>query len=102
MADLTVVYEAGVFRPVTPLAFAEGQRLQIRILDLATLPLPLMEALNPLILSGALTLPPRRVAGLLPEVIFSDDLNDQYESYGIDRPSQNLLSDSIIDDRGPW
>lgn len=54
MLDLTVVYEAGVFKPVAPLAFSEGQRLQIRILDLEILPLSLTEALNPLILSGAL------------------------------------------------
>jgi len=32
MTDLTVVYEAGWLKPITPLAFPEGQQLQIRIL----------------------------------------------------------------------
>ncbi len=31
MPDLTVVYEAGILRPTSPLTFSEGQTLQIRI-----------------------------------------------------------------------
>ena len=31
MPDLTVVYEAGILRPTSPLTFPEGQTLQIRI-----------------------------------------------------------------------
>jgi predicted DNA-binding antitoxin AbrB/MazE fold protein len=31
MPDLTVTYESGVLKPATPLAFPEGQTLQIRI-----------------------------------------------------------------------
>lgn len=31
MPDLTVVYEAGVFKPTTPITLPEGQTLQIRI-----------------------------------------------------------------------
>jgi predicted DNA-binding antitoxin AbrB/MazE fold protein len=31
MPDLTVVYEAGILRPTSPIAFPEGQTLQIRI-----------------------------------------------------------------------
>jgi predicted DNA-binding antitoxin AbrB/MazE fold protein len=31
MSDLTVVYEAGVFKPTTPITLPEGQTLQIRI-----------------------------------------------------------------------
>ncbi len=33
MPDLTVVYEAGILRPTSPLTFPEGETLQIRILD---------------------------------------------------------------------
>jgi len=33
MADLTVIYEAGILRPTTPLNLAEGQQIQIRILN---------------------------------------------------------------------
>ncbi|MCY7276541.1 MAG: DUF104 domain-containing protein [Phormidesmis sp. CAN_BIN44] len=33
MADLTVIYEAGILRPTTPLNLIEGQQIQIRILN---------------------------------------------------------------------
>ena len=38
MTDLTVIYEAGLLKPTTPLAFPEGQQLQIRILEPETKP----------------------------------------------------------------
>lgn len=41
MADLTVIYEAGILRPTTPLNLAEGQQIQIRILN-PDLPAPLI------------------------------------------------------------
>jgi predicted DNA-binding antitoxin AbrB/MazE fold protein len=31
MPDITVVYEAGILRPTSPIVFPEGQTLQIRI-----------------------------------------------------------------------
>ncbi|WP_068818197.1 antitoxin AF2212-like protein [Phormidesmis priestleyi] len=33
MADFTVIYEAGILRPTTPLNLTEGQQIQIRILN---------------------------------------------------------------------
>lgn len=55
MADLTVIYEAGVLRPTDPLTLREGQRLKIRILEIHPPPeLSLAEALAPLIASNAL------------------------------------------------
>ena len=43
MPDLTVTYESGVLKPATPLAFPEGQTLQIRILE-PTSPAPINQA----------------------------------------------------------
>lgn len=54
MADLTVIYEAGVLRPIDPLTLREGQRLKIRILEIHPPELSLAEALAPLIASNAL------------------------------------------------
>ena len=54
MADLTVIYEAGVLRPTAPLTLREGQRLKIRILEIHPPDLSLAEALAPLIASDAL------------------------------------------------
>lgn len=57
MADLTVIYEAGVLRPTDPLTLREGQRLKIRILEIHPPELSLAEALAPLIASNALVEP---------------------------------------------
>lgn len=57
MADLTVIYEAGVLRPTDPLTLREGQRLKIRILEIHPPELSLAEALAPLIASNALVDP---------------------------------------------
>jgi predicted DNA-binding antitoxin AbrB/MazE fold protein len=57
MADLTVIYEAGVLRPTDPLTLCEGQRLKIRILEIHPPELSLAEALAPLIASNALVDP---------------------------------------------
>ncbi len=54
MADLTVIYEAGVLRPTNPLTLREGQRLKIRILEIHSPDISLAEALAPLIASNAL------------------------------------------------
>ena len=42
--DFTVIYEAGILRPTSPIAFTEGQELHIRILDPEATP---QSALNP-------------------------------------------------------
>lgn len=57
MADLTVIYEAGVLRPKDPLTLREGQCLKIRILEIHPPELSLAEALAPLIASNALVEP---------------------------------------------
>ncbi len=57
MADLTVIYEAGVLRPTDPLTLREGQRLKIRILEIHPPELSLAEALAPLMASNALVDP---------------------------------------------
>jgi predicted DNA-binding antitoxin AbrB/MazE fold protein len=57
MADLTVIYEAGVLRPTNPLTLREGQRLKIRILEIHSPDISLAEALAPLIASNALIEP---------------------------------------------
>ena len=111
MPDLTVVYEAGILRPTSPIAFPEGQTLQIRILaPEETQALRLEKALQPLILSGALTLPPQRhLTTPLPEIQLVPIPENERETYGINYTSQNpkipksqnLLSDAIIEDRGP-
>jgi predicted DNA-binding antitoxin AbrB/MazE fold protein len=100
MPDITVVYESGVFKPTTPLALPEGQTLQIRILP-ETPPLTLEQALQPLIRRGAITMPPRNRPTSLPETPLSLSPPSDLESYGISPTSKNLLSESIIEDRGP-
>lgn len=99
MPELTVTYESGVLKPATPLAFPEGHILQILILE-PTTPLTLAQALQPLVDSGALTMPPKNRPTSLPETPLTLATND-LESYGINQTSQNLLSESIIEDRGP-
>jgi hypothetical protein len=101
MPDLTVVYESGVFKPTTPIDFEEGQQLQIRILVPQTPPLTLEQARPPLIRRGAITMPPRNRPTSLPETPLSLSPPSDLESYGISPTSQNLLSESIIEDRGP-
>jgi predicted DNA-binding antitoxin AbrB/MazE fold protein len=93
MQDLTVIYEAGVFRPTTPLALPEGQTLQIRILP-ETPPLTLEQALQPLIRRGAITMPNRDRTTPLPEMPLSLTTSPS-------QTSQNPVSDIIIEDRGP-
>jgi Protein of unknown function DUF104 len=100
MPDLTVVYEAGVFKPTTPLTFPEGQTLQIRILP-ETPPLTLEQALQPLIRRGSITMPPQNRPTSLPETPLSLGTASEFETYGISQTSRNLLSESIIEDRGP-
>lgn len=92
MTQLTVIYESGILKPVEPLDLPEGQHLQIQILETASNPSPLEQALQPLIRGGSLSLPTLNTQVFLPE----SDL----EAYGIDTQSDNLLSDSIIEDRG--
>jgi hypothetical protein len=99
MQDLTVIYEAGVFRPTTPLDFPEGQILQIQILTPETPPLKLEQALQPLIRRGSLTLPPRNPPQSLPEIPLTPE--SELETYGVSPTPRNLLSEAIIEDRGP-
>lgn len=101
MPDLTVIYEAGVLKPTAPLAFTEGQQLQIRIIEPKTPALSLEQALQPLIRQGSLTMPPRDRANSLPETALSFAITSEFETYGISQASRNLLSESIIEDRGP-
>jgi hypothetical protein len=97
MPDLTVVYESGVFKPTTQIDFEEGQILQIQILT----PETLEQARPPLISRGAITMPNRnRPTSLLETPLYLSPPSD-LESYGISPTSQNLLSDIIIEDRGP-
>lgn len=101
MPELTVVYEAGVFRPITPLVLPEGQQLQIRIVEPKSLATSLMQALNPLVQSGALTLPIRPAEVPISETTLAPESEaDECESYGVEQASNNVLSDSIIEDRG--
>ncbi len=53
MADLTVVYESGLLRPIAPLTFREGQRLKIRILEISSPEVSLAEALAALTAANA-------------------------------------------------
>lgn len=68
MPDLTVVYEAGILRPTSPIAFPEGQTLQIRILEPETLALRFEQALQTLVATGALTNPIPDPTQPLPEI----------------------------------
>jgi predicted DNA-binding antitoxin AbrB/MazE fold protein len=54
MADLTVVYESGLLRPIEPLTFREGQRLKIRILEISSPDVSLAEALAALASANAI------------------------------------------------
>jgi predicted DNA-binding antitoxin AbrB/MazE fold protein len=54
MADLTVVYESGLLRPIEPLTFREGQRLKIRILEISSPQVSLAEALAALTSANAI------------------------------------------------
>ncbi len=105
MPDLTVVYEAGVFKPILPLSLPEGQQFQIRILELEATQVSLDMALQPLVQRGLLTLPHRRPGSSLPEMPFvpltRNEMEDEFEAYGVSQSPRNLLSDSIIEDRGP-
>jgi predicted DNA-binding antitoxin AbrB/MazE fold protein len=100
MPDLTVTYESGVLKPSTPLAFPEGQTLQIRILDPEIAPISLEQALQPLIDSGGLTRPSHKATSPLPEMPLSPHPKSDLEAYDSTLTSQNLLSESIIEDRG--
>jgi hypothetical protein len=101
MPDLTVVYEAGILRPNLT------DRLPRRSNPPNPYPRPeetqalrLEKALQPLILSGALTLPPQRhLTTPLPEIQLVPIPENELETYGINYTSQNLLSDAIIEDR---
>jgi predicted DNA-binding antitoxin AbrB/MazE fold protein len=101
MPDLTVTYESGVLKPAIPLTFPEGQTLQIRIIEPESPALTLEQALQPLIRRGSLTMPPRDRATSLPETPLSLGTASEFETYGISQTSRNLLSESIIEDRGP-
>ncbi len=101
MQDLAVIYETGVLKPTTPIAFPEGQILQIQILTPETPSLTLEQALQPLIRRGAITMPPRNRPTSLPETPLSLSPPSDLESYGVSPRSRNLLSESIIEDRGP-
>lgn len=100
MTLLTVIYESGILKPTEPLDFPEGQQLQIQIVEASPNLNPLEAALQPLVQSGALTLPQPNPQLPLPEVSFSSLSESELEAYGIDAQSPNLLSDSIIEDRG--
>jgi predicted DNA-binding antitoxin AbrB/MazE fold protein len=99
MSVITVTYESGVLRPTTPIDFEEGQQLQIRVLEPETPALTLEQALQPLIRRGSLTMPPSDRITSLPETPFPPE--SEFETYGVSPSSQNLLSESIIEDRGP-
>jgi Protein of unknown function DUF104 len=94
MQDLTVIYEAGVFKPTTPLDFPEGQILQVQILTPGTPPLTLEQALQPLISRGAITMPTGDRTTPLPEMPLSLTTSPS-------QTSPNPVSDIIIEDRGP-
>jgi hypothetical protein len=94
MQDLTVIYEAGVFKSTTPLDFPEGQILQIQILTPETPPLTLEQARPPLISRGAITMPNRDRTTPLPEMPLSLTTSPS-------QTSQNPVSDIIIEERGP-
>lgn len=98
MPDLTVTYESGVLKPATPLAFPEGQTLHIRILEPETPALTLEQALQPLIDSGALTMPTPDPNHPLPEIPLTPLSSNEIETYGLKSP--NPISDIIIEDRG--
>jgi predicted DNA-binding antitoxin AbrB/MazE fold protein len=95
MPDLTVVYESGILRPTSPIAFPEGQTLQIRILEPETLALRFEQALQTLIATGALTNPTPDPTQPLPEITLIALSPSQLETYG-----PNPVSDIIISDRG--
>ncbi len=97
MQDLTVVYESGVFKPTTPIAFEEGQQLQIRVIDRSYTDAELDQALQPLVASGALTRPTKSTLPL-PEITLTPALS-ALEAYG-PTTSANPVSDIIIADRG--
>jgi predicted DNA-binding antitoxin AbrB/MazE fold protein len=96
MPDLTVVYESGVFKPILPLSFPEGQQFQIRILDSSASTI-LEFALQALVAIGALTNP---TVGLdrLPEVSLEALPEIEFEEYGV--AMTTAISDCIIEDRG--
>ena len=95
MPDLTVVYEAGILRPTSPIAFPEGQTLQIRILDPESLSLRFEQALQTLVATGALTNPTPDPTQPLLEINLTPLSTAQIETYG-----PNPVSDIIISDRG--
>lgn len=97
MSDLTVIYESGILKPTTPLAFPEGQTLQIRILEPNTSPITLEQALHPLVASGALARPTQSTLPL-PEMPLTA-APEAIESYS-PGASANPVSDIIIADRG--
>lgn len=92
MTQLTVIYESGILKPIEPLNLSEGQHLQIQILKIAPNSSPLDQAVQPLIRSGSLTLPTADIQIPLPE----SDL----KAYNINTQLPNLVSDSIIENRG--
>lgn len=98
MIHLTVVYESGILKPTEPLDLPEGQRLQIQILEIAPALNPLEQALQPLIRSGALTSSILNRLTPLPEVSLFSRPESEFETHHINSP--NLLSESIIEDRG--
>lgn len=100
MVCFTVIYQSGVLKPTESLNLPEGQQLQIQIVEASLNLNPLEAVLQPLILSGALTLPQPTPQLPLPEVPFPSLVENELEAYGTDTPSPNLLSDSIIEDRG--
>lgn len=58
---ITVVYENGVLRPLSPLTLRKGQKVRLRVLpELTEQTFEIERALQPLIDAGQLTLPTRR------------------------------------------
>ncbi len=101
MTDLTVIYESGVLKPIAPLNLDEGQKLQIRIIEPELAQAALVQALQPLVDNGAITLPTGITDSPFPETPLTPYPDSQFETYSPKSPSQNLLSESIIEDRGP-
>jgi hypothetical protein len=100
MTCFTVIYESGILKPMEPLDFAEGQQLQIQVVEASPDFNSLDVALQALVRSGALTLPEPNPQLPLLEVSFSSLAESELEVYGNNAQPSNLLSDSIIEDRG--
>ncbi|BAY23299.1 hypothetical protein NIES2100_30630 [Calothrix sp. NIES-2100] len=96
MSEITVIYENGILRPLTPLEFSEGQQVRLRILPESSLCTEQIDrVLEPLIKAGLVTLPPEH--GDVP-TISEAQLRELTKS--LQTASGKPLSEIIIEDRG--